>query len=189
MEDDLHRALIDLYERLQAGMNSSWHRDLPLSELLFDRWERARSLGFGASSSVYHESYVYGDVTVGAHAWVGPFTVLDGSGGLTIGDYCVVSAGVHIYSHDTVRWALSGGQAPIERAGVKIGSYTYLGAQSVVLKGVTIGDHSVVGAGSVVNRDIPPFSIAVGSPCRLIGRVQIDDTGGIRFEYDRERGG
>lgn len=188
-EDDLHLGLTKLYKTLRAGMNSAWQRDLPLGELLFDRWERARSLGFGSSSSVYHESYVYGDVTVGAHAWVGPFTVLDGSGGLTIGDYCVVSAGVHIYSHDTVRRAVSGGQAPIERAGVRIGGYTYIGAQSVVLKGVTIGDHSVIGAGSIVNRDIPPFTVAVGSPCRPIGRVQIDDDGTVRFEYERQQGG
>ena len=187
-EDDLHRSLTELYERLRAGMRSSWQRDLPLSELLFDRWERARSLGFGTSSSVYQESYVYGDVAVGAHAWIGPFTLLDGSGGLTIGDYCVVSAGVHIYSHDTVRWALSGGRAPVERVGVRIGSYTYIGAHSVVLKGVTIGEHSVIGAGSVVTRDIPSFTVAVGSPCRPIGRVRIGDDGRVDFDYDRGGG-
>lgn len=184
LEDPLRAGLMELYTGLRAGMNASWERDLPMSELLFDRWERARHLGFGASSSIYHASYVYGDVHVGEHAWVGPFTVLDGSGGLTIGDYCVVSAGVHIYSHDTVRWAVSGGRAPSARAPVVIGSYTYIGAQTVVLKGVTIGEHSVIGAGSVVNRDIPSFTVAVGSPCRSIGRVEVDQDGAVRFEYD-----
>lgn len=181
----LHLELIELYAGLRAEMKASWERDLPMSELLFDRWDRARNLGFGNSSSIYHASYVYGDVRVGAHAWVGPFTVLDGSGGLTIGDYCVVSAGVHIYSHDTVRWAVSGGREPYDRSPVSIGSYTYIGAQSVVLKGVTIGEHSVIGAGSVVNRDIPSFTVAAGSPCRSIGRVEVDDDGAVRFEYDR----
>ena len=61
-------------------------RDLPLDEMLFDRWERARSLGFGPGASIYHNSYVYGDVRVGAGTWVGPFTILDGSGGLGVGD-------------------------------------------------------------------------------------------------------
>ena len=187
--DALHRALTELYERLRTGMNAAWQRDLPLSELLFDRWERARSLGFGAESSVYHESYVYGDVTVGEHAWVGPFTLLDGSGGLTIGDYCVISAGVHIYSHDTVRRAVSGGRAPVERAGVRIGSFTYIGAQSIILKGVTIGEHSVIGAGSIVNRDIPPYTVAVGNPCRPIGTVRVDDDGDVHFEYDSQAQG
>lgn len=183
-DDDLQGELTELYEKLRAGMKASWQRDLPLGELLFDRWERARSLGFGDSSSVYHDSYVYGDVTVGEHAWVGPFTLLDGSGGLTIGDYCVVSAGVQIYSHDTVSRTVSGGRAPIERAGVRIGSYTYIGAGSIILKGVTVGEHSVIGAGSIVNRDIPSYTVAVGSPCRPIGTVRIDDDGHVRFEYD-----
>lgn len=181
----LHLGLTELYTGLRAEMKASWERDLPMSELLFDRWERARNLGFGPSSSIYQASYVYGDVRVGAHAWVGPFTVLDGSGGLTIGDYSVVSAGVHIYTHDTIRWAVSGGRAPYDRSPVSIGSCTYIGAQSVVLKGVTIGEHSVIGAGSLVNRDIPSFTVAVGSPCRSIGRVEVDEDGAVRFEYDR----
>jgi acetyltransferase-like isoleucine patch superfamily enzyme len=188
-EDELHRGLTELYERLRADKKAAWQRDLPLGELLFDRWERARSLGFGGDSSVYHESYVYGDVTVGVHAWIGPFTLLDGSGGLTIGDYCVISAGVHIYSHDTVRQAVSGGRAPVERAPVRIGSFTHIGAQSTVLKGVTIGEHSVIGAGSIVNRDIPPYIVAVGNPCRPIGTVRVDDDGGVHFDYDGQAHG
>jgi len=37
-----------------------------------------------------------------------------------------------------------------------------------VLPGVTIGDRCVIGAGSVVTKDIPPYSVAVGNPCRVI---------------------
>ncbi|NFF66894.1 acyltransferase, partial [Clostridium sporogenes] len=37
-----------------------------------------------------------------------------------------------------------------------------------ILKGVTNGERSIIGAGSVVIKDIPPYSIAVGSPCRVI---------------------
>ena len=102
-------ALRALYEQLRADMRERWRRDLPLEELLFDRWERARSLGFGEGSSIYHSSYVYGDVRVGSDTWIGPFTLLDGTGGLTIGDNCSISTGVQIYSHDTVKWAVSGG--------------------------------------------------------------------------------
>ncbi len=49
-------------------MRDRWKRDLPLDELIFDRWERASSLGFGEATSVYHQSYVYGDVSMGEHA-------------------------------------------------------------------------------------------------------------------------
>jgi acetyltransferase-like isoleucine patch superfamily enzyme len=49
------------------------------------------------------------DVTVGKNCWIGPNVILDGSGGgLFIGDYVDISAGVHIYTHDTVKRAISG---------------------------------------------------------------------------------
>jgi acetyltransferase-like isoleucine patch superfamily enzyme len=47
----------------------------------------------------------------------------------------------------------------------------WLGVRVVVLRGVTIGEGSVVGAGSVVTRDIPPRSLAVGLPAKVIKRI------------------
>ena len=52
-------------------------------------------------------------VTVGAGTWIGPNTLLDGTGGLSIGASCSISAGVQIYTHDSVMWALSGGTASV----------------------------------------------------------------------------
>ncbi len=170
------------YQELRAATWSRWQRDLPLDELLFDRWERARTLGFGEETSIYHNSYVFGDVKVGEDTWIGPFTLLEGSGGITIGSHCSISAGTHIYTHDSVRWALSGGKANYDRAPVTIGDCTYIGSQAIITKGVTIGDHVVVGAGSLINRDVPAFSIVVGSPGRVIGNVIIDNDD-IRMVY------
>jgi acetyltransferase-like isoleucine patch superfamily enzyme len=180
---DLRGELRALYEELRADMRGQWNRDLPFEELLFDRWERARSLGFGEGSSIYHNSYVYGDVSVGRDTWIGPFTLLDGSGGLTIGDSCSISSGVQIYSHDTVRWAVSGGVVETERAPVAIGSFTYIGSQTVVDRGVTIGDHVVIGACSFINRDIPAYTVAAGVPCRPIGSVRIGEGGSVTLDY------
>jgi acetyltransferase-like isoleucine patch superfamily enzyme len=173
--------LIELYESLRSDVRDRWNRDLPLDELLFDRWERARSLGFGEGVSIYHSALVYGNVEVGPDTWIGPFTLLDGTGGLRIGRNCSISAGVHIYTHDTVKWALSGGAAPYERASVEIGDCCHIGGQTVVAKGVTIGPHSVVGACSYVNRDVPAYTVAAGSPCRPIGEVQVGEDGTIKL--------
>jgi acetyltransferase-like isoleucine patch superfamily enzyme len=183
VSEELQEQLRELYESLRTRMRGEWNRDLPFEELLFDRWERARSLGFGEGSSIYHNSYVFGDVVVGRNTWIGPFTLLDGSGGLTIGDGCSVSTGVQIYSHDTVRWAVSGGTATPDRAPVVVGSHTYIGSQCVVGKGVTIGDHSVIGACSFVNRDIPAYTVAAGVPCRPIGSVEVGDDGSVELDY------
>jgi acetyltransferase-like isoleucine patch superfamily enzyme len=186
MDDEQFANLVaqarSLYERLRTEMQRRWRRDLPLEELLFDRWERARHLGFGEGTSIYHNSYVFGDVQVGEQTWIGPFTLLDGSGGLTIGSYCSISAGVQIYTHDTVAWAVSGGQAPYVRAPVVIGDCCYIGSHSVIAKGVTVGDHTVVGASAFVNRDIPPYAIAVGAPCRVIGKVVVSGDQ-VHLEY------
>lgn len=54
---------------------------------------------------------------------------------------------------------------------ITIGNGCWLGGGVIVLPGVTIGDGSVIGAGSVVTKDIPPNSVAVGNPCRVIRRI------------------
>ena len=184
MTEDLGDQLRRLHEELADRMRTDWQRDLPFGELISDRWKRANALGFGPGASIYDSSYVYGDVRVGPNTWIGPFTLLDGSGGLTIGAYCSISAGVHIYTHDTVAWAVSGGQIPAQRSPVTIGDNTYIGSQVVISRGVTIGDHCVIGAGSFVNRSIPPYCVAVGSPCRVIGSVDIGASGEVTLRYE-----
>jgi len=182
--DEFERRLAALYHKLQQEMRDEWDRDLPFDELLFDRWERAESLSCGEGTSIYHNCYIYGDVNIGNNTWIGPQTILDGSGGLTIGNYCSISAGVHIYSHNSVKWALSGGHADYEKAAVSIGNCCYIGAQSVITQGTSIGDHCLIGANSFVNADIPPFSLAFGSPCRVRGEVRLLENGDVEIIVD-----
>ena len=173
----------ELYDKLQEKMREKWNRDLPFEELLFDRWERAKSLGFGEGTNIYHNSYVYGDVKVGKRTWIGPFTLLDGGGGLTIGDLCSISTGVQIYTHDTVKWAVRGGEAPYEQAPVTIHDCCHIGANAVIAKGVEIGPHSVVGAGSFVRETVPPYTIVSGVPAKIVGAVHVDqESGRVTFE-------
>jgi acetyltransferase-like isoleucine patch superfamily enzyme len=169
--------------QLRDEMRTRWNRDLPIEELLGDRWERARELGFGEGASIYQTSYVYGNVSVGKNTWIGPMTMLDGTAGLSIGDLCDISAGVHIYTHDTVRRVLSARASKTDHAPVRIGDCCHIGAHTVILNGVTIGDHVVVGAGSLVNRDIPSYTVAFGTPCRPVGRVEVDADGAVRLVY------
>jgi len=146
-----------------------YNRTLPFGDYIVDRWEKARELGFGDGTSIYDSCLVLGRVRVGEHTWIGPFTVLDGSGGgLEIGDYCSISAGVQIYTHDTVARSLSGGVAPITQAPTRIGSNCYIGPNTVIAKGVTIGDRVVIGANSLVLNDVPSDSKAFGTPCAIV---------------------
>ena len=51
----------------------------------------------------------------------------------------------------------------------------WIGSNAVVLPGVRIGYGSVIGAGSVVSRDIPPMTVAVGTPCRVVRAITDKD--------------
>lgn len=55
---------------------------------------------------------------------------------------------------------------------VKIGDDCWIGGNVVILPGVTIGEGCTIGAGSVVTKDIPPCSVAVGSPCQVRKTIQ-----------------
>ena len=46
-----------------------------------------------------------------------------------------------------------------------------IGANATILCGVTIGEYALIGSGSVVTKDIPPYSLAIGNPARIVGCV------------------
>jgi len=120
-------------------------------------------------------AWIVGEPAIGAGTWIGAFTVIDGSGGLTIGEGCDVSSGVHIYTHSSAKRCVSGRAYPIvDRAPVTIGNRVFIGANAVINMGVTIGDEAVIAAGAVVTRDVPPRTVVAGVPARVIGRVEFD---------------
>lgn len=166
-ETELYELLKRLHEILRKDKFDSFKRLLPFGEMFVDRWEKARFYGFGEGTSIYDSSVVLGDVAVGTNCWIGPNTILDGSGGLEIGDFCDISAGSHIYTHDTVDRVIHG--SDISHAPVRIGSHVYIGPNVVITKGVTIGDYVVIGANSLVNCDIPSNSKGWGTPFQIKG--------------------
>ena len=171
--DELRELLLQIRLEREAELKASYARSLPFSDGQFDRWERARRLGFSEGASIYYSSFVFGDVNVGENTWVGPWTILDGSGGgISIGKYCSISAGVHIYTHDTVAWALSEGLLPRRQAAVSIGDSVYIGSQTVVALGSSISAMCVVASNSFVTGFFPPRSILAGTPAKVIGRVE-----------------
>ena len=154
-------------EFLRERMKTRHNRHVSMADLLSDRWETARFYGFGEGASCYNNVLIVGDVKVGRQSWIGPNVVLDGSGGLEIGDYCSISAGVQIYTHHSVNWSVSRGAAPVEKSPTRIGDGVYIGPNSVVQMGCTIGDGAVIGAMSFVNRDVPDNTRCFGIPARL----------------------
>jgi len=183
---DLFEDLKGLYDTQATMFLRDWKRLLPFSEMVVDRWEKAKKLGFGKNVSIYDSSIVFGDVKVGPNSWIGPNTILDGSGGtLRIGKYCSISAGVQMYTHDSVKWALTGGKTKYEKGTIEIGNCCYIGPYSVISRGVKIGNHSIIGAFSYVNKNIPSRSFVYGQPARVIGRVKLENETGFAIDYLR----
>src|SRR5689334_18122712 len=138
--EQLTELLRGLYERNDEELRARFRRSLPFQDGTFDRWERARRLGFGQGASIYNSALVFGDVMVGRETWIGPGVILDGSAApLRIGEYCSITAGVHLYTHDSVHWAISGGVAAKRTGPVSVGDCVYIGPQTIVTLGVTIG--------------------------------------------------
>ena len=175
--NDLAAQLRELYAEREIALKHDFDRSLPFADsILGNRWERASRLGFGDGVSIYDSAMVFGQVQVGEQTWIGPSVILDGTGGgIEIGSFCSVATGVHIYTHDTVLWAVSGGKAERRKAPVKIGERCHLGAQSIILPGVTIGRKCVVAANSVVNRDVMEGTVVGGTPARVLGHIEGED--------------
>jgi carbonic anhydrase/acetyltransferase-like protein (isoleucine patch superfamily) len=187
LTDDQRRLLEDLravHEHLRDETRERYGRINPFTEDLSDWRERGRYwTGEDRGITIYDSTTVVGDVEIGEGTWIGPFCSLDGTGGLRIGAWCSISNGVQLFTHDTVRWALSGGRAEAEHAPTTIGDRCFLGARAVVVRGVTIGDGCVVGAGAVVVDDVPSGWIVGGVPAVRLGAVE-HDGGAIRLVYD-----
>lgn len=165
----LKGAIKKVLHGVRLDLQRTGHRVLPTNELTWNLTEKADFLGFGEGGRVYDSCYVFGDVKVGKNAWVGPNTLLDGAGGLVIGDNCTIGAGAQIYSHESVQNGLSGGVAPFEYASTTIGDNCYIGPNVVIAKGVSLGDKCVVGANSFVNSSFESNSKIAGNPARPIG--------------------
>ena len=140
---------------------------------------------------------ISGNPKIGKDTWIGYFTIIDGTGGLEIGEHCTIASGVHIYTHDAIRWAIENLDKDLEKrkhldhAPVKIGNNVFIGANSVIVKGVTIGnnvvigmnatilhdveigDNSIIAAGCVVKEKmkIPDNSFVTGVPGEIKGKV------------------
>lgn len=147
------------------------------------RWEEQRGLmgqllgGFGENSVVLPPLRC----DYGKHIFVGKETFINYN--LTVLDVCHVTIGDRTLIGPNVSIYAAGHPiAPEDRATqweygapVHIGNDVWIGGSCVILAGVNIGEGSVVGAGSVVTRDVPPNTVVVGNPARVLREITPQD--------------
>lgn len=119
-------------------------------------------------------SAIGGEITLGSKIGLGAYTIIRStkSNPVEIGDYCAI--GPHCYICGGGNYNTSRLDIPISQqghqvmGGSRIENGVWLGAHVSVLGGVTIGHDSIIGTGAVVTKSVPPFSIAVGVPAKVV---------------------
>lgn len=138
----------------------------------------------------FGESICVGNVKIGRYTSInGPSTrICAGDNGIEIGSFCSIASGVviqedlhkydrvtsyyiasHMFKDKTIKESYSKGKILIE-------DDVWIGANSIILSGVTIGRGSIVGAGAIVTKNIPPYSIVVGTPAQIIKKRFSEET-------------
>ena len=138
---------------------------------------RSGAIEIGARSMVSPGAVVAGNVKIGNDSSVQNYTIVVGYGtpenpaglvrignGVRIGAHCMIIGGNHRFGDVS---------KPIHQQGIEpkpivICDDVWIGGNVNIIAGVTIGSGCVIGAGSVVTHDIPPMSVAVGAPAKVI---------------------
>jgi acetyltransferase-like isoleucine patch superfamily enzyme len=109
-------------------------------------------------------------LTIGDGTYIGHRSHIMVIGDMSIGKDVMLADGVYIsdnlHGYEDVNTRVQ--SQPLKYGKVTIGDRVWLGENVCVLPGVTIGENSVIGSNSVVTKSIPPFSVAVGSPAKVI---------------------
>jgi len=135
-----------------------------------------------------------GFVSIGHGSWIGPCTVISGNGGVDIGENVMIAShcAINTVSHNSCRTDIPMRDQGLNCDPVLIDDDVWIGIGVIILQGIRIGRGSIIGAGAVVTGDIPPFSIAMGTPARVTGsRLPPDsaDRAGFNIESPGMMGG
>ena len=133
---------------------------------------------------VYIDTPFYCDygkhISIGRNVYIGLNCTFVDNNLITIGDNTLIGSGVNI---STASHPLQADERIMQDSGrllgyrttsapVHIGKNAWIGTGVTIISGVSIGDNTTIGAGSVVIKDIPPNSVAVGNPCRVVKNLE-----------------
>jgi acetyltransferase-like isoleucine patch superfamily enzyme len=119
---------------------------------------------------IYLGAFSSGELVIGSNTYVGRYTIILSHKSVRIGDDCLIAPGCHItdVNHGFRDPDKLIRQQEYPSREIVIEDDVWLGTGVSILPGVRIGKGSVIGARSVVTKDIPPYSIAVGVPAKVI---------------------
>ena len=120
----------------------------------------------GSGCNICDHSFIDADVVIGDRVTIKGMTqVIDG---MRVGDDVFIGPQAS-FTND--RFPRSRPGQPFHSEATVIGSGASIGAGAIFLPGVTVGEGAMVGAGAVVTKDVPPFTVVIGNPARIVRAV------------------
>ncbi len=168
------RLLSENFDQL-AGAKIGEHCVIRASGIIYSQAKLGNHVQTG------HHFLIREHSTIGDHSLVGTQVTIDDH--CTIGNHVSIQTGVYIPTNSVIedhvflgpRSVLTNdkymGRGDVKLLGCHIKKGARIGANAVILPGVVVGEDAVVGSGSVVTRDVPPHSVVVGNPAKVIKMV------------------
>jgi len=141
----------------------------------------------GDHSMIDDFTFIYGGkgIKIGRYVHISSFVSIIGGGELIVGDYAVIATGARIltgtdtyYGGKRMSTALPEEQRNVVRGKVVIEKDAFVGTNAVVHPNVTIGEGAIIGSNGLVLKDVEPWSVNAGTPCKKVGerpRVVVED--------------
>lgn len=130
-------------------------------------------------------------IEIGNNTFIGRRNFFSSGNLIRIGDYCLTGIDCkfmgsnHIYSDPMKPYITTG---TTDEWTINVGANCWLGAGVSIIGNVKIGHGSIIGADALINKDIPPFSLVVGNPGKIIKRYDIDTSRWVSaFEFTEEQ--
>ncbi|MCA9960202.1 MAG: acyltransferase [Anaerolineales bacterium] len=161
---------------LQVGKNFIIEDGAEIMALSVDGIVIEDNVTIGAYATIKPSSYYGRNIGVGLHVGsnsnIGRYSYIGCSGKIEIGENVMMGPRVGLFAenHKFEQVDIPMKEQGIERKPIIIEDDCWLASSVTVLAGVTIGCGSIIAAGSVVTNDIPPYSVAAGSPAKVIKR-------------------
>ncbi|XAS65619.1 sugar O-acetyltransferase [Pseudarthrobacter sp. So.54] len=177
--NDLTPELVDARERTVIATNkynasfgqAAAQREPLLAKIL-------GSMGTGAHFEPAFRCEFGYNISIGTNFYANFDCILLDGADITIGNNVLFGPRVSIYTTNHALDARERAAGACYAKPVHIGNNVWVGGGVTINQGVTIGDNAVIGSGSVVTRDVPPNSLALGVPAKVIRKITDADRSG-----------
>lgn len=145
---------------------------------------RRLTIGHNCRMDIFHQTGNSKTLVFGTNVQLNDYVHIVAMDKVIIGDNVLIASHVFISDNSHGSYKGDGNDSnpdipPIQReyatAPVSIGANTWIGEGVIIMPGVTIGKGCVIGAHSIVNRSIPDYSVAVGSPAKVVKKYDFNN--------------